>query len=136
MKDKIFISILGIAQDAGVPQCGCEKDCCRRAWRSNKQRKMVTSLGIVDEQNHAAWMIDATPDFKFQWQNLSKSSKNTQIKGIFLTHGHIGHFTGLIHLEKAAMNSHLFKVWAMPKLNNLIRHNFPWKSLVDKKILT
>lgn len=133
MKNNIFISILGIAQDAGVPQCGCIKDCCRKAWRSNRQRKMVTSIGIVDGLNNKAWMIDATPDFKIQWQNLSKSSKNTQIEGIFLTHGHIGHFTGLIHLEKAAMNSHLLRVWAMSKLNNLIRHNLPWKSLVDMK---
>ena len=129
----MFISILGIAQDAGVPQCGCIKNCCRGAWLSNKQRRMVTSLGIVDRLNNRAWMIDATPDFKNQWQNLSRSSKNTQIEGIFLTHGHIGHFTGLIHLEKAVMNSHLFKVWAMPKLNELIRHNLPWKSLVDMK---
>jgi pyrroloquinoline quinone biosynthesis protein B len=133
MKKNIFISILGVAQDAGIPQCGCMKDCCRRAWKSNRFKKMVSSLGIVDKSNKKAWIIDATPDFKFQWHNLCICSDNAQIEGLFLTHGHVGHISGVINLEKAVMNSHSFIVWAMPKLRSLIRCNLPWKSLVDLK---
>ena len=131
MNKNTFIKILGIAQDAGIPQCGCMKDCCKLKWKSFKNRRMVASIGIVDRQAGKSWMIDATPDFKDQWQTLSGCHKNNQIDGIFLTHGHIGHFTGLINLEKAVMNNNLFKVWAMPKLGNLIKNNLPWKSLVD-----
>lgn len=94
---------------------------------------MVASIGVVDELAEKSWMIDATPDFKDQWQMLNECQKHNQIDGIFLTHGHIGHFTGLINLEKAVMNSHLFKVWVMPKLGKLIKNNLPWKSLVDMK---
>ena len=133
MKGNTFIKILGIAQDAGIPQCGCMKKCCKLKWKSFKERQRVASMGIVDEFSNKSWMIDATPDFKDQWQMLSECQKNNDIDGLFLTHGHIGHFTGLINLEKAVMNSHLLKVWAMPKLDTLIRNNLPWKSLVDKE---
>lgn len=131
MKDSVFINILGIAQDAGIPQCGCTKKCCKLKWKSTIDRRKVTSIGIIDRYNGKSWMIDATPDFKDQWHILSKCQSNNQVDGVFLTHGHVGHFTGLINLEKAVMNSHHFKVWAMPKLNKLIRNNIPWKSLVD-----
>ena len=42
-------------------------------------------------------MIDATPDFSLQLNTLTMEQKGV-FKGVFLTHAHIGHYTGLIHL--------------------------------------
>ena len=132
-----FIIVLGIAQDAGVPQSGCNKSCCKSAWDDLSLRKFPTSLGIVDPETNQRWLIDITPDFKFQFNILNKVSltrnQSQILDGIFFTHGHIGHFTGLILFEKAAMNTNNIQVFAMPKMKKLLTDNFPWKSLVHHK---
>ncbi len=31
--DQPFLVVLGISQDAGFPQAGCARDCCKAAWQ-------------------------------------------------------------------------------------------------------
>jgi len=50
--------------------------------------------------------------------------------GIFLTHAHIGHYTGLMYLGKEAMNSKNVIVYAMPAMKEFLENNGPWSQLV------
>lgn len=123
--------ILGIAQDGGIPHAGCGKLCCQKSWDSLQKRKLVTCLAIIDPISKQRWIIDATPDLKFQINSLhSISESNNILDGIFLTHGHVGHYTGLLQLEKAVLNTFNVPVFAMPKLKRFIISNEPWSSLI------
>ena len=137
MKNKLsvpLLTVLGIAQDGGVPHSGCYQECCRDAWLHSSAQKLVSCLGIIDPISQERWMIDATPDFKFQLRSLHNQLPFVSEKlldGIFLTHGHIGHYTGILNLDKAIMNSKNIPVFAMPKMSQFLRDNFPWKGLLE-----
>lgn len=125
-----FLVILGIAQDGGYPQAGTKKS---EAWDDLSQREHVVCLGIVDPSTSQRWMIDATPDFKEQLYFLDKIapvSDTPGLSGIFITHAHIGHYTGLMHLGKEAIGAKNVPVYVMPKMYNFIINNGPWDLLV------
>jgi pyrroloquinoline quinone biosynthesis protein B len=52
---------------------------------------------------------------------------------IFLTHAHIGHYTGLMYLGKEAMNAQQVPVYVYPKMQVFIENNGPWSQLVSNK---
>ena len=127
-----YIIVLGIAQDAGFPQANCQKSCCKEVWRRPELRRMVSCIGIVDPLTNQAWMVDATPDFKDQLKLLTEHREDGVIDlgGIFLTHAHIGHYTGLVHLGREVMGAQGIPVYAMPKMSAFLRNHGPWSQLV------
>ena len=127
-----YIIILGIAQDGGVPHAGCNKVCCVNRWNDPSKKILVSSLGIVDPETSETWMIDATPDFPQQFEILTKNNLNT-FKGVLLTHAHIGHYTGLIHLGREVMGTKSVPVYTMPIMKNYLESNGPWSQLVNLK---
>ena len=94
--------LLGTAQDGGVPQAGCACPRCAAAWRNPAQRQWVVCLGVIDRAAGSCWMIDATPDFREQLHLLTTAAPECTLKGIWLTHAHMGHYTGLLQLGKEA----------------------------------
>jgi phosphoribosyl 1,2-cyclic phosphodiesterase len=98
------VLVLGVAQDAGVPQMGCETPFCVRARQDAKLRRMVSSIAVVDPDSGSRWIFDATPDLPEQFEMLKSitGDRSNRIDGIFLTHAHIGHYTGLMYLELLA----------------------------------
>ncbi|NOT51950.1 MAG: MBL fold metallo-hydrolase [Chitinophagaceae bacterium] len=124
-----YIVVLGITQDAGYPQIGCDKDCCKKVYDKETTRQMVSSIAIVDPVSKQKWIIDATPDLSEQLQILNKY-QDGDITGIFLTHAHIGHYTGLMYLGREAMNANKVPVYAMPRMYDFIKNNGPWSQLV------
>lgn len=125
-----YITVLGIAQDGGAPHAGCQKECCADRWNDPNKRLMVVSLGIVDPNSNQTWMIEATPDFSKQLEMLT-GNDGDKLNGIFLTHAHIGHYTGLIHLGREVMGTKSIPVYAMPKMTKFLRSNGPWNQLID-----
>lgn len=127
-----FVLVLGIAQDAGIPQIGCESDFCRRAMRDRALRQMVTSLAIIDPRTGGRWLIDATPDLPEQFDILKNASadRSTRLDGVFLTHAHIGHYSGLMYFGRESMNSSGIRVYAMPRMKRMLERNAPWSQLV------
>ena len=128
-----FLLVLGIAQDAGYPQADCKKECCRAVWKGEVSQKMVSCLALVDPQSNQFWIIDATPDFKFQLQKVNNLIPGAQLAGIFLTHAHIGHYTGLMQLGREVMGAKQVPVFAMPRMKTFLENNGPWSQLVDLK---
>jgi pyrroloquinoline quinone biosynthesis protein B len=133
--NKQYLVVLGIAQDAGYPQAGCTKNCCKDVWQTPTNRKLAVSLGVVDKTAHKKWMIEATPDFREQLTLLDNYQKSASMlpEGIFLTHGHIGHYTGLMHLGREAIGAKNVKVYAMPRMKTFLSQNGPWSQLVKLK---
>jgi len=120
------VIVLGVAQDGGAPHAGCLKECCEERWDNPEKHLRVSSIAIVDPKTNETWIIDATPDFASQLNSVS----NNDLKGIFLTHAHIGHYTGLIHLGREVMGAKETPVYAMPKMKQFLETNGPWNQLV------
>lgn len=131
-KKSPFAIILGITQDGGAPHAGCVKTCCSNRWNHPKHQLRVSCLGIVDPQTEEVWLIDATPDFPEQYYELTENGKY-ELKGIFLTHAHIGHYTGLIHLGREVMGAKEIPVYVMPRMKSFLETNAPWDQLVSLK---
>lgn len=136
-----YIIVLGIAQDGGFPQAGCNKDCCKKAWCDYSLRRNVVCLGLVDPASGKKWMFEATPDFKEQLKVLQQTgmpdkSNKVGISGIFLTHGHIGHYTGLMNLGREVMGADSVPVYAMPRMRRFLQENGPWSQLVKLHNIT
>jgi len=130
-----YVIILGTAQDGGAPHAACEKVCCVNKWSNPNLHKKVSSIGIVDPESNEVWMIDATPDFAEQLHLLTNNNQRA-LKGIFITHAHIGHYTGLIHLGREVMGSKNTVVNVMPKMEEFLRNNGPWSQLVKLNNIT
>src|SRR3954464_8111275 len=120
-----YVLVLGIAQDGGYPQAGCNRPDCIAAWRDPKLRQRVASLAIVDPQSHQRWIIDATPDFPSQLASLDTAAPRGSVllDGILLTHAHIGHYLGLAHLGREVLGARSIKVYAMPRMRDFFQHN-------------
>jgi pyrroloquinoline quinone biosynthesis protein B len=160
-----FVLVLGVAQDAGYPQAGCDRGCCRPLWSGGdrtapdpdrKDAKRVSSLAIVDRASRKFWLIDATPDFREQLRAAqialagktsgdvggtttgpaasrgSGASADAPLPaGIFLTHAHTGHYTGLTQLGREAIGARGVPVHAMPRMAEFLKTNGPWSQLVS-----
>lgn len=129
----VYLRVLGTVQDAGYPQAGCLKACCKEHWHPSAQQKHITALGLVHQPSLQTWLFEASPDFKYQTKVLSDELNPYQFQlpsGIFLTHGHIGHYVGLMHLGREAMGADKVPVYALPKMKNYLENNGPWSQLV------
>ena len=123
--------VLGTIQDAGSPHIGCNKKCCIELFNNSNEDRKVVSLGILDPENNKSFMIEASPDIPLQMKELNELSNNNYPDGIFITHAHIGHYTGLMYLGREAMNLSDFPVYVMPKMKKFIETNGPWSQLVE-----
>lgn len=124
-----YVVVLGIAQDGGYPQAGCIKSCCSRLWNNGDDSQMVASIGLVSESKKS-WMIDATPDFPKQYHIL-KEKHQTSIKGIFLTHAHMGHYSGLLNLGREAIGEKRMDTFVMSRMKSFLEENAPWNQLIE-----
>ena len=126
IKSNYTLKILGVVQDGGFPHLGNNKTCCENI----KQDKYVTSLMLMNNENNESFLFDASPDINKQLNFMGDRIKK-DLKGIFLTHAHIGHYTGLMYFGKEALNSKLVNVYAMPRMKKFLEENGPWSQLVS-----
>lgn len=130
--DASYIHVLGIAQDAGYPQAGCYEPHCNRAWQDNALRRTTSSIAVVDPSSNQKYLFDATPDIREQLFRLNQVApdRDYRLAGVFLTHAHIGHYTGLMHFGHEAGSTHDLPVYAMPRMRTFLSTNGPWDQLV------
>ena len=136
LTDSPAIIVLGTIQDAGSPHAGCTKDCCAPLFSKPDPTRMVVSLGLIDPLNKLNFLFEATPDLPRQMKLLKTYSPFRQEEtpnGIFLTHAHIGHYSGLMYLGRESMNAKSTPVYAMPKMQEFLEKNGPWSQLISLK---
>lgn len=125
--------ILGTMQDGGSPHAGCEKKCCKDLFDHPDISRQVVTLGIVDPQNKKTFLIEASPDLPKQLRTLRLYSQYKSLDapdGIFITHAHIGHYSGLMFLGKEVMNASKLPVFVLPRMKSYLETNGPWSQLV------
>ncbi|MDO1500773.1 MBL fold metallo-hydrolase [Winogradskyella maritima] len=133
--NRTSLVILGTAQDAGSPQIACKKECCANLFENSDNERQVVSLGLIDSENHKTYLFEATPDIGKQNKILTElepKSDKESVDGIFLTHAHIGHYTGLMYLGKEAMDAKNIPLYVMPKMKGFLSENGPWDQLVSR----
>ncbi len=130
--DGIRALILGTAQDGGVPHAGCRKAHCEAARSNPGLRRRSPCLALLDGKRKQSFVIDAGPDFPAQLYDLPHTwpREGKPVDGIFLTHAHVGHYTGLMHLGRAVMNSSRVPVYCSQQMAVFLRTNGPWSLLV------
>ncbi len=122
--------LLGTAQDAGLPQAGCQCFRCSHARLEPESRKFPVSLGLVDHVSASFWIIDATPAFGPQLDYVLNRFPGYSMKGIFLTHAHMGHYSGLIQLGKEAWNVSEMPLYASRAMIRFLSENEPWSQII------
>ncbi len=131
IESDISLFVLGIAQDAGYPQIGCRKTCCQKVLSGERKPQKVCSLGILDENENRFWIVEASPNLVEQWAFMeSLNEQKPDAAGIFISHAHIGHYTGLMYLGREAMGAQKIPVHCMPRMFNFLEQNGPWSQLV------
>lgn len=125
--------VLGVAQDGGIPQAG-DKD--HPGWHDPTFHRRVVSLAVVDGRGDGEarrWLFEATPDLPSQLHTLDELapvSGKPGLAGIFLTHAHAGHYTGLLFLGFEIIGAAQTPVYALPRMAAYLRQNGPWEQLV------
>ncbi len=133
------LEVMGVAQDGGYPQAGCEKECCSILFDSNHVMTFVSSLMVYDKENHDAWFFDCGPDFANHLNRGVQSGVGKKVfqrnplrlQGIFLTHAHIGHYLGLAQLGREVIGADSVPIYCMPRMKEFLENNGPWSQLVE-----
>jgi len=120
------VLVLGTGQDAGVPQAGAF---AHPGWDNPEHNRSATCLAVITDD--AQYLFDCTPDFREQYRLLYETTGSPNIDGIFLTHAHIGHYSGLMFLGRESMGTDHVPVWAMPRMKSFLQTNGPWSLLVE-----
>ena len=126
----VEVKILGTLQDGGMPHLGCTKDCCKEFFEKGYSNKRVVSLGVSDNKEKRNYLIEASPDISVQLNDLVNDKLET-LNGIFITHAHIGHYSGLIHLGREVAHASKIPLYIMPKMTEFILSNGPWNQLIE-----
>ena len=130
----VWLTVLGTVQDGGSPHIGCEKACCKDLFLEPDPTRKVVSLGVIDYTYGKQFLFEATPDISTQLKYLSGQKDNRcgeMPDGVFLTHAHIGHYTGLMYFGREAKGADSIPVFAMPRMKQFLESNGPWSQLVD-----
>ncbi|MEO0790472.1 MAG: MBL fold metallo-hydrolase, partial [Bacteroidota bacterium] len=133
--DNPALIVLGTVQDAGSPHIGCNRDCCKDLFGQADRSRQVVSLGLLDGEGKQ-YLFEATPDMSsqiFQLNQYVSNKEQSMPDGIFLTHAHIGHYSGLMYLGKEAINADQIPVYAMPRMMSFLKNNGPWSQLVTNQ---
>ncbi len=133
--DGPYVIVLGTAQDAGSPQINSPAD--HPARLDPSKRRFASSLGIVDPATGQRWLIEATPDIREQAWILSRAHPEAgapiELDGVFITHAHIGHYTGLVFLGHESMGASRVPTYVAPKMAEFLESNGPWDLLLRRR---
>tara|TARA_B100000809_G_scaffold263521_1_gene316971 strand:- start:648 stop:1598 length:951 start_codon:yes stop_codon:yes gene_type:complete len=132
-----YALILGIAQDAGMPQVGCYVERCERA-RSRERPRYAASMALVYPDQDRYYLVDATPDITRQLDLLeepgfrARADQRRPFDGIFLTHAHIGHYSGLAVLGREGLGMTSTPTYCTPAMADFLTNNGPWGLMVSE----
>lgn len=120
------ILVLGSGQDGGSPQLGN---------RLGVGPDRTASCVSVISPNGSVVLLDASPDIRTQGRrllawDLYPSGRQRFVDAVAITHGHMGHYAGLLHFGKEAMSESGLPLVATASFLRFISGNEPWRALV------
>ena len=127
-----YIYILGNTQDAGLPHIGCQHAFCEDNFNVYEEH-YTTSIAVVNTDLKKYILFEATPDITFQLNNLKQNIFHEFLlpESIYITHAHMGHYTGLMYFGREALGAKDLMVRVLPKMSNFLQNNGPWSQLID-----
>lgn len=135
--DAPHLVALGTAQDGGFPHAACECAQCERARTHPREARLIASLALVLPSPTRTYLIDATPDIRPQLDRLRTLRGTTgdrlermPVDGVFLTHAHLGHYTGLAFFGFESIHTNGVPVYCTPSMAGYLETNGPWSQLV------
>ncbi len=133
----VYLMILGVMQDGGLPHAGCRCPRCRAAFADPALARWAACAALIDTRpkRPGVWLIDATPDIKYQLDRLApllgdhptRPERLRQPDGVFLTHGHMGHTAGLVHFGTEAMAASALPLYAPAGLITVLQRSALWR---------
>ena len=123
------VTLLGIAQDGGRPQPGCQRACC--ADLGPEDVRHPVSLGITDEDGQGH-LIEATRALGEQLRLWGHPS----LRSVLLTHAHFGHVDGLGLFGRETLNASGLRLYASPSMHALIERTPQWSLMVDQGVFS
>ncbi len=117
------VTVLGSAQDAGLPQVGADHPLDEAARRRALPRRTASSLLV--ETATGRLLLDAGPDLRQQW-----ADRRGLPDAVVLTHAHMGHYTGLVHFGEEGANTPGLPVLVTPAMATFLTSHEPWRTLV------
>ncbi len=142
---RISAVVLGIMQDGGLPHAGCFCSRCQAIFNGAAVPEYIACLAIVDNRakETAVWLIDATPDIKYQLNllapilgpHLQRPDRLRQVNGVFITHAHVGHIGGLPQFGPEVMATQRLPVYVAPPLAKLLAETHLWRPLMQSLYL-
>jgi pyrroloquinoline quinone biosynthesis protein B len=132
---ELELIVLGVAQDGGLPQLGCNRPCCESARRAGRHLEPAC-LGVIDRRAGGLLLVEATPAIEPQVAMLQAAAGaldrgRRPVDAVLLTHAHLGHYLGLASFGREAAATSALPVHAAPRLQEFLRSNGPWSQLVD-----
>jgi pyrroloquinoline quinone biosynthesis protein B len=120
-----LLVIMGSAQDGGVPQLGM--------YEAGTVERTAASAAVLAGGGQAL-LVDASPDVRRQQRALLEYPRyaarhGNAFDGILLTHGHMGHYAGLVQFGMEAHNADLVPCWGTRRMGAFLRSNEPWARL-------
>jgi pyrroloquinoline quinone biosynthesis protein B len=127
-----YIYILGNTQDAGLPHIGCQHPFCEDSFNVYEEH-YTTSIAVVNSDIKKYILFEVTPDITFQLNNLKQNIFDEFLlpESIYITHAHIGHYTGLMYFGREALGAKDLMVRVLPRMSYFLQNNGPWSQLVD-----
>ena len=101
----VSLTLLGIAQDGGVPHAGCACSHCMAAHRDHQLRRHPVACGVLgaDGSMHLIEASRSLPDQMRLWAETVGRGGVARPDSVSLTHVHLGHVDGLGQFGKEVM---------------------------------
>jgi pyrroloquinoline quinone biosynthesis protein B len=139
MKAGTRLVVLGSGQDGGIPHAGCLCPACERARKDARFRRLAPSIAVGDEEAGFCYLIDASPDLGPQLNTLRqiipavKRDGRIPVSGIFLTHAHFGHYTGLLLLGTEVLAENAIPVYCTERMGRFLSDAPPFSLLLRNR---
>jgi pyrroloquinoline quinone biosynthesis protein B len=131
----VLVTVLGTAQDGGVPQPGCARECCVRVRSNDALRRLPVSLGIVGSDG-STHLIEASRSMGDQFEIwYSVDPVDGPLSSLSITHAHLGHVDGLGLFGKEVMGAKHLTVHCSQSVATLIENNPLWRNLCDEEVI-
>ena len=110
-----YIYVLGNTQDAGMPHIGCKHQFCIDNFNMYEEY-FVTSIAVVNSDLKKYILFEATPDITHQLNYIKDNIFQEFLlpEALYITHAHIGHYTGLMYFGREALGSKNLLVKVLP----------------------
>ena len=119
-------TLLGSAQDGGVPQAGCRCGHCAAALADRVFERLPVSLAL--RAPGGLQLFEATHALPRQLALAGAQTPAT----VWLTHAHLGHIDGLGQFGTEVMNTSEVPLHCSPAVADILRTTPAWHALLDR----